>query len=88
MTESDWAELESKQVASRSNENLSDALRNQSVASELKDLRRHVDALEAQMVAIKAERESLMRYGLMTLGAAVLGMAMYIWHLLADGRLK
>lgn len=71
-----------------STESTSDALRNQAVQNELRDLREHVTALESQMREMRAERDSLMRYGLMTLGAAVVGMGLYIWHLLADGRLK
>ena len=90
MTESDWNNLNDnpRQVASRNNDALSTALRSQAVESELKDLRQHVTALETQMREMRAERDSLMRYGLMTLGAAVVGMGLYIWHLLADGRIK
>ena len=90
MTESDWDNLADKpsNLSRAGTSGLSDALRNQAVQNELKDLRRHVINLDEQMEAMRKERDSLMRYGLMTLGAAVVGMGLYIWHLLADGRIK
>lgn len=87
MTESDWSDLNDAAKA-RNNGATAEALRNQAVQTELKDLRQHVIALEQAMKEVKAERESLMKYGLMSLGAAVLGMGVYIWHLIADRVLK
>lgn len=57
------------------------ALRAQRIDDDLNDLHRQVNELKQTVIELKKERDSLMKWGIMSLGAAVLGMALYIWHL-------
>lgn len=64
------------------------ALKAQSMQNDIDDLREHVKVLEDTVREMRKERDELMRWGLLTLGAGVVGMAMYIWNLLTAGRIK
>jgi hypothetical protein len=67
---------------------LQDALRAQAVDAELRDLKEHVATLERQMHDMQRERDSMLKWGVLTLGAAVVGMGLYLWNILTTGRLK
>lgn len=63
------------------NDPVTTALKAQRIDDDLQDLHRQVNELKQTVIELKKERDSLMKWGIMSLGAAVLGMALYIWHL-------
>lgn len=81
MTESDWQELHEKVPRHMA---LDDALRIQGMMQELKDQREHIKALEEAVKAMQKERDSMLKWGVISLGGAVLGMGVYIWTLIAE----
>lgn len=64
------------------------ALKAQHLENEILSLKREITELKELVIEIKKERDSLMKWGVITLGASVVGMALYIWNLLTTGHLK
>lgn len=64
------------------------ALKAQHLENELQNMQSELDDLKTLVTEMRKERDSLMRWGVITLGAAVVGMGLYIWNLLTTGHLK
>ena len=64
------------------------ALKAQRLENEIHHLQQEIDELKELVADMRKERDSLMKWGVITLGAAVVGMGLYIWNLLTTGHLK
>ena len=64
------------------------ALKAQQLQNEIEYMQHEIDELKLLVADMKKERDSLMKWGVITLGAAVVGMGLYIWNLLTTGHLK
>ena len=52
-------------------------------ARDIRDLHDELDALRAKVERLEADRDKAMRWGILALGSAVVGMGMWIFKLLA-----
>lgn len=85
MTESDWQNLRNSLA---SDADIPHALREQQMMQELKDQREHIRALEKAVQEMRKERDSMLKWGVMSLGGIVLGMGVYIWTLVVERTFK
>ena len=74
-------------MTSASQETL-DALEKQSVQSRLLELEKQFTAQKAVLDGLKEERDRALRWGIIALGTAVMGMGTWIVNLFTAGHIK
>ena len=69
-------------------EDILDALEKQSVQSRLLELEKQFTTQKAVLDGLKDERDRALRWGIIALGTAVMGMGTWIVNLFAAGHIK
>ena len=65
-----------------------EALRNQSVETRLIEMKAQIDAQKQVLDGLKGERDKALRWGVIALGTAVMGMGSWIVNLFTAGHIK
>ena len=65
-----------------------EALRNQSVEVRLMELKAQMDAHKQVLDGLKGERDKALRWGIIALGTAVMGMGSWIVNLFTAGHIR
>ena len=65
-----------------------EALRNQSVETRLGEMKAQIDAQKQVLDGLKGERDKALRWGVIALGTAVMGMGSWIVNLFTAGHIR